>query len=114
MSPSPSRSPLFALTGRRTVYIRIHLNSQGLWGDLIGEHLCPPRPTPLVLPALPAGANQAAQEAAIAALEEALELYQSKLHSYERWQDAEACDTTILVGSMPMAISMDVAKLPTT
>ena len=65
------------------VHLRIHLNSQRLWGHLTGEQPCPPRPTPPALPALSAGADQAAQEAANAALEEALELYQSELHAYE-------------------------------
>lgn len=96
------------------VHLRIHLNDRRLLGHLSSEHPCLSRPTSLVLSALSVGVDQAAQEVATAALEEALELYQSEMHAYERWQDVEAHATAILVGSLPVVIFMDMVELPTT
>lgn len=43
-----------------------------------------------------------------------MEFYQSELYVYKRWQDAKARATPILVGSIFVAISMDVVELPPT
>lgn len=88
------------------------MRSQHLSGHLTGEWPCPPCSTMLVAPQFLADVDEATQQAMITVFEGVMEVYQTQLHSYKRWQDDEAHASAILVGSMTVAISMDVMELP--
>ena len=93
--------------------LHVCLDSQHLWGHLIGQSPCPPVP---IRPAEPLpGADGAAPSAADQqAFKEASEQYVIDLSDYEDWQAAEARAKSILLTSMKIEFAMDLSTLPST
>ncbi len=91
--------------------MQIHMCSQRLWGYLISDRPCPPCPTLPAEPAIPAYADENTKRGLLDDLAAAMEAYQTDLSLYETWLEEEAYAKAILVGSMEVDISLDIAGL---
>nr|BAD21642.1 hypothetical protein [Oryza sativa Japonica Group] len=93
------------------LHMQIHMCSQWLWGYLIGDRPCPPCPTLPAEPAISADADENTKRGLLDDLAAAMEAYQTDLSLYETWLEQEAYAKAILVGSMEVDISLDIAGL---
>ncbi|EAZ12182.1 hypothetical protein OsJ_02065 [Oryza sativa Japonica Group] len=93
------------------LHMQIHMCSQRLWGYLIGDRPCQPCPTLPAELAIPADADENTKRGLLDDLAAAMEAYQTDLSLYETWLEEEAYAKAILVGSMEVDISLDIAGL---